>query len=356
MAEECHHRSPWRPQGRVLIDGVKPDEQILLQVLGRLDVELHTKFGRQQIHCVTIEHGTHTGHLLHPKLQQFAEDIAGRKPDGFGKCPHGAGDLNGGVGLSRCRRRQGRTASLPWPATAAATVVIVSNPRLTDPLATELPKFATAQHIVRLSALALDGRSPRPHPWLHRWRHRHRPAPTASAGESAERRTAGGVPLLVLPHVVSQRLRTACLGAANGVHGQLDIWLLGRRLLRGTGHWGPRGRREWSEFECRPRHGLRGTASADSRPRWDSRHRRAHHGDRWCHRCHRGGWGHRGGWLDDRRGDNRFGWLPLSHRRRSLWLAAGRDTRRSNVVFAAERSRRRGSGDRPGRRRPLSRP
>ena len=62
VAQKRHHRGPRHPQGGILVRGVESGQQLLLEILCRLDVQLHAEFGRQQFDRVAVEHRSHAWH------------------------------------------------------------------------------------------------------------------------------------------------------------------------------------------------------------------------------------------------------------------------------------------------------
>jgi hypothetical protein len=247
-------------------------QQILLQILGGLDVELHAELRRQQFDRVAVEHRSHAGNRVHAEREELLQHVARGQADRLREGPDVARDLDRGVGLSRCGRGDRRAlAGAGGPAAAQPAIVVVAAPAVTGLLAVELPLFAAAEQVVGLAAPRLSGLSARPDAGLERRRHRgHSRAPATQQPAEPRPLTVGLPLLLVLPHVVGQRLRAPGLGTADRVERELDVGLLSGRLLRarpGRDRRPPRSRHR-CQFEGRTGDGFGTVATrANRRPR-----------------------------------------------------------------------------------------
>jgi hypothetical protein len=271
VPEEGHHGRPRQLERGILIHRIEARQELLLEVLGRLDVQLHAEFRGKQFDRVAVEHRPHARHRLHAERQQLLQHLARRQADRLRKRADGAGDLDGGIGLAGSSRRHGGTLSRPLRTAAAhgRLVVVPHPPAVGGPLPVQLPRLAATEQVVRLAGSGLGRRAPGTDARLHRRRHRDHAgsATRAAARRDAARRprTAGvRLSLLVLAHVVGQRFGTARLGAANGIQRQLDVGFLRRRLLRTAGDRRAARRRQRRQLERGPRCGPRGFAGRPS--------------------------------------------------------------------------------------------
>ena len=159
VPKKRHHRRPRHLQGRIFVCRIEAGQQFLLKIFGRLDVELHSQFGGEQVDRVSVEHRSHARHRASAEREQFLQHFTRRQTNRLREGTNVAGHLNCGVCLAGCGSRHGRSTPRTRPPPPAALPVLVIATRLRNPPSRKLPLLATTQDVLRLAGIWLGGDS-----------------------------------------------------------------------------------------------------------------------------------------------------------------------------------------------------